>query len=56
MNVIIVTVEELESLVHTARDREGLSRNEEVKWNRRIDNSREPNFLGYTQDGMALYV
>jgi hypothetical protein len=54
-NVIIVTLEELESLVHAAVDRDGLTRADEIKWNKKLDESKEPNFLGYSEDGMCLY-
>lgn len=54
-NVIVVTVEELESLICTARDRDGLGRFEEAIWTRKLEEAKEPHFLGYSEGGMCLY-
>lgn len=54
-NVIVVTVEELESLVDDARNASGLSRRDTIKWNKKLEQAEEPTFLGMSDDGMAIY-
>lgn len=53
--VIIVSEEELQDLIVTAVSRVGLSRSEELKWQEKLHDPKEPHFLGYSEDGMCLY-
>jgi hypothetical protein len=54
-NVIVVTEQELQDLIQSAQKCDGLSRRESVYWDGKLKESKEPNFLGYSEDGMCLY-
>lgn len=54
-NVIVVSEEDLQDLIVTAVSRVGLSKTEELKWRDRLHDTKEPHFLGYSEDGLCLY-
>lgn len=54
-NVIVVTEEELDDLVSAARHKTGMVDEVFTGWLHRINEAREPIFLGRAEDGMAVY-
>lgn len=55
-NVIVVTEEELIDLVFYPPHKDKWYRDiEEAKWKERLEQSKEPIYLGKSEDGLAIY-